>query len=338
MGYRRRSSTATAAETYPQYEWALGTNGQAVHISRALRGETYICPVCHGKMIAKQGAIKQHHFAHEQVQVCSPQEVARIVARHWLAQRLENVLATRRGVIMTWPCPLCQHTHTANLLHAVHTIAEEYVYYDALADLALLDAEGDVLGAIMLARPPQETLVTYASRGKMMIVVDIETRRTNPTDLGTFLAGARIYGGICTTQRSAAQEGIVTDEHELRRVLVVAVTHPPHYIYGLLEDYEGLTHVLTYGDQKLWLPPILWQRAIGGLHHAINPALQIISQEWRQDDGATIALYYVTAHDTAAVAVRRFAPGETVYARLHPSVLHTSRLNALAVARNFAVM
>lgn len=337
MVQKQSGQLASTLDSVPLYEWALDTEGHAVHISRALRGETYVCPVCQGKMIAKQGAIKQHHFAHDQVQVCKPEVVAQIAARKWMAQELNAVLEARCGVIMTWPCPLCQHTHTANLLTKVSTIEECYTFHDQTSDIALLDDAGELLGAVLLTRPAHETLVAYASRRAMAIVVDIQSHRAKPFTLETFLAGARIYGGICTTQRRAAQEGVITDDEVLRSLLAEAVTQAPYYIYGLLEDYGDLTHVLTYGDKRLWLPPILWQRAIGGLHHAINPTLQIITQEWRQDDGAMIALYYVTASDTFAVAVRRFAPGEPVYARLHPSVLHTTNLNAVAVARNFAV-
>ena len=335
---RRRHYVTSTLTNSQQHEWAFGPDNSPVHISRAVRGEPYTCPVCGGKMVAKLGEIKQHHFAHEQVEICRPVLVAQTAARRWLAQELQNVLSTRRGVIMTWPCPLCRHTHTANLLHDVTTIKESHVFGEAAADLALLDASGELLGAITLARPNQNTLITYASHGVMVIVVDLAMRHANPSSLETFLAGARIYGGICTTQRDAARKGVITGEKQLRQILTDAVSQSPHFIYGLLEDFNGLTHVLTYGDLKLWLPPILWQRAIGGLHHAINPALQIMSQEWQQSDGATIALYYVTAQNMFAIAVRRFAPGQPVHARLQPGVLQTTRLNALAVARNFALM
>jgi hypothetical protein len=99
---------------------------------------------------------------------------------------------------------------------------------------------------------------------------------------------------------------------------------------------NDLTHVFTLGDQKLWLPPILWQRAIGGLLHTINPALQVITQEWPQEDGSVIALYYVTVRDTHAIAVRRFPPGKPVYARLDSTALRSDRLAAAGVARGFA--
>jgi hypothetical protein len=129
---------------------------------------------------------------------------------------------------------------------------------------------------------------------------------------------------------------VVSDEDTLRRLLIEAVAKPPYNVYGPLEASAGLTHVLRLNDKRLWLPPNLWQRAIGGLHHTINPSLQVISQEWSQPDGATVALYYVTSRGRSAVAVRRFPPGTSAYARLDPSAMHSPRLSALAVARSFA--
>lgn len=45
--------------------------GNRIHISEAESGDNgYICPFCYGKMIAKKGNIKEHHFAHENTRKC----------------------------------------------------------------------------------------------------------------------------------------------------------------------------------------------------------------------------------------------------------------------------
>lgn len=338
MSRKRRSSVPLTPppSAPPQYAWALDLQGLPVHISHADRGEMYTCPVCHGKMIAKRGEIKQHHFAHDQLQFCTPEAVARVAARRWLVMELQRMVHARQSVMLTWPCPLCKQTHTANLLHDIDLVIENHVHEDAVSDVALLDDDRALKVALLLSRPPQEMLLAYARQGVMVLVIDAVGRSMELSGLESFMAGAQIYGGLCTTQRDAAAEGVITDMDQLRSVLTNAVAHPPYYVYGALEDAHGLTHVFTLGDKKLWLPPILWQRAIGGLHHAINPALQIITQEWEQPDGATIALYYVTANDTSAIAVRRFPPGQEVYARVQPGALHGPRMSALSVARGFA--
>ena len=53
----------------------------------------------------------------------------------------------------------------------------------------------------------------------------------------------------------AAEEGVITDNDELRALLTAAVAGPPHHVYGELKEVQGLTHVFQLGDKKLWLPP-----------------------------------------------------------------------------------
>jgi hypothetical protein len=316
------------------YEWALNADGEPEPISLAVPSAVYYCPVCGGRMIARLGDIKQHHFAHETLQFCAPEEVAGAAARRWIARRLQVCLAEERGVLIAWPCPICRQTHTTNLLKDVTHIQQEGEYQGRALDLALLDAQNTVRAAVTLRPPLAEDLRTYANPRLLVISVDATHGRFN--DLPALLAGARIYNGPCATQITAAATGTITDPAELRKALVAAVSQPPYVVYGTLETYEEMTHVFAFGNQKLWLPPILWQRAIGGLLNTISPALQIISQEWPQDDGSTIALYYITARDTHAIAVRRFLPGQPVVARLNTVALRSDRLTALGVARGFA--
>jgi hypothetical protein len=103
----------------PQYEWALNAIGQPVHISHAERGGAYYCPLCRGRMIARLGDVVQHHFAHESLQVCTPEGVARAAAGRWIALELEERLKARRPLPLTYPCPLCDQPHTVDLLAGV---------------------------------------------------------------------------------------------------------------------------------------------------------------------------------------------------------------------------
>jgi hypothetical protein len=334
MSRRRRSRTSEAH--YPQYEWALDAAGQPVHISHARRGDRFICPVCQGRMVARRGDIIRHHFAHVYVNVCQPQEVTRLAATRWIVQQLSEALAAGQPVPLTYECPLCTQTHTTDLLARVARIQTDHTHDALTSAIALLTAEDTVRAAIRLDTPPADGLRAYITAGITLLALNLERPSGELPDVAALLGRAAIYGGTCTTQDAAARLGVVTDITALRELLTLAVRHPPHYIYGPLEERDDLTHVFALGHQHLWLPPILWERAIGGLHHAINPALQIMTQEWPQDDGATIALYYVTARDTYAIAVRRFAPGAPVYARLETAIFHTDRLTAQLVAKSFA--
>ncbi|RPI94294.1 MAG: hypothetical protein EHM39_12335, partial [Chloroflexi bacterium] len=241
MSRRARQPVFSAAHQ-PMYEWAYDAAGQPVHILSAARNETYFCPVCGGRMIARLGDIKQHHFAHESLQFCEPSEVARAAAARWLVSRLQACLKDERGVMITWPCPLCHQPHTANLLKDITEIRQDYTHADHLeSDVALLGATGRVQAALLVSKPSPEALLAYTALGIMVIAVDAVRGRF--TDLAALLAGARIIGGMCTTQKSAAQTGIVSEASDVRQVLIDAVSRPPYNIHGPLAQMDELTHV-----------------------------------------------------------------------------------------------
>lgn len=50
----------------PRLTWAVGANGKMTHISEAENGLECecTCPVCNGALIARQGEVREHHFAH----------------------------------------------------------------------------------------------------------------------------------------------------------------------------------------------------------------------------------------------------------------------------------
>lgn len=336
MAYRRRKSREPAGRFYPQYEWALNEAGQPVPISHAVRGETYMCPLCHGRMIAKLGDIKRHHYAHDEITPCPPEEVARIAASMWLVQQLDKCLHAGRAVMLTWPCPVCSETHTANLLDGVARVAANLVRDGVRADVALLDPDDSLRAVVMVHTPNDDTLAHYAQHGIAVIEVKLDNIRTRMLDLERLLAGATIYGGWCTTQAEAAESGIVSDPSILRERLTHLANNWPYRFYKTLAPVGELENVLVIDDQKLWLPPILWQRAVGGMRHTMSPTLQVISQEWPQPDGGVIALFYITYKNEHAVAVRRFAIDQPVYARLGTATFRSPRITALEIARNFA--
>ena len=320
----------------PQYTWAFDTHGQPIPIWEAAHGERYACPLCGSQMVARLGDFKQHHFAHEEYHPCAPDEVAQAAAARWIMYSLRRCLDLRQSILVSWLCPVCKETHSADLLAEITQVQEDYARGDLRADVALLDAKGDLRAAVAVQPPDRDTLLAFARQPATLIVVDADGLRRRMHDLASLFRGSAIHGGVCTTQQAAAQLGIISDIPVLRQALTQAAMTPPYHVYGPLEQHHHLTHVFALGNRRLWLPPILWQRAVGGLIHAINPALQIISQEWRQDDGSTIALYYVNIKESYAIAVRRFAPGQPVYARIDSAGFRAGRAAAVDIARSLA--
>jgi hypothetical protein len=332
MAHRRALQNHIGVQ--PQYEWAFDAAGQPVPITKAIRSETYFCPLCNRRMVARMGEIKRHHFSHDEEHNCPPEEVARAAAGRWLERNIQQCLTNRQAIIMTWTCALCKQQHTADLLKGITQVQANYSAGDISADVALLDAGGKLRVAILLKTPDPAMMAAFFRDGVTTIGVDAVSAPYRMRDLPSLLSGSTIYGGLCTTQQAAKQKGVVVDVPALRDQLIAAANQSPFYAYGPLETSEGLTHVFTLNGKKLWLPPILWQRAIGGMLHSLSPALQILSQEWTQPDGAVIALYYITMKDSQAIAVRRFAPGNGAYARIE--LPRTGRMTALSVARCFA--
>ncbi|NLX08119.1 MAG: hypothetical protein GXY36_00535 [Chloroflexi bacterium] len=334
----RRRHTPTPAligSTYPQYEWALDDHDRPVFIAAAERGASYRCPLCGEKMIARRGEHKQHHFAHETINDCTPDAVAQAAAARWLAYHLRDSLERRRSLSITWPCPLCGESHSLDLLDGVR----EIVLHEAAesARPALMLANGTRSHAAITIAPADDATLAACARAKTpVIAINLDSLRTRMIDLPRLLSGATIYGGPCITQQTAAEKGIVAEVPALCALLIRAASRPPYRLFGPLENANGLTHVFTRGDYKLWLPPVLWKKAVGGMRHALAPGFEILSQEWPQDDGSTIALYYVTFKNTHAIAVRRFSPGQPVYANLGTALFRTARATAAEIARTIA--
>lgn len=329
----------------PMYDWTFDARGEPVHISQAQRGGLYQCPITGRRMIARLGDVKQHHFAYEERPeggdtFCSPEEVARAVGSRWLENALRACLESGQHVDLDWTCPLCGEHHHANLLEGVARVERRAVTHAAPPDVALVEAGGRTLALVTVQQPSAHQLEALAQQQLLVLVVDVAARRHALIHLERLLDGAEISGGVCETERRAVRLGLVSDPNTLRQLLVAAVSVPPYCAHGPLTDQDGLTHILNLGERRLWLPPARWRSAVGGMLHAISPALHILSQEWPQPDGATIALYYVTLSlaqpPTMAVAVRRFAPGEDVYARLSNAQFRTVRATADDIARNLA--
>ena len=49
---------------------ALNSKKQRIHISDALEGDKYYCPVCDEEVIKRKGSINAHHFAHKNNSQC----------------------------------------------------------------------------------------------------------------------------------------------------------------------------------------------------------------------------------------------------------------------------
>lgn len=136
---------------------ALDDAGLLVKPEAAERGQTYRCPGCGSRLVFRAGAIVARHFAHPGGTGCSPETVLHKAATLAIAAAVEDWLrgsgprpATQR------PCVRCK----GPVLRPAHervrsAVVEHGVTGGRVADVALLDETGEVVGVI-------EVRVTHA--------------------------------------------------------------------------------------------------------------------------------------------------------------------------------
>lgn len=316
------------------YRWALDEAGYPVVIDAARRGARYFCPLCRGPMIARLGEQLQHHYGHENETGCTPEDVNRAALRRWITIQLREALTRQQTVKVTWPCSRCNNTHTANLLEGISQAAEGYEWDSFYADVALLDVGGNVHAVILIQNEtvPTPEALRFFSEKEIFTILIPSSVVPGESDFSMLISSGQIAGGPCPVLQAATN--ITKDPDEIRQTLRDVVERWPGYFYGPLETLDGLANVVKIGNRALWLTSERWREIIGGTKNPLAPGVQIIVQTWPHKDGGVLWLYYATVRDTAAVGVRRYAPGQTPMAYIDARFRHRNT-TALDVVRYF---
>lgn len=322
----------------PMYGWALAPNGRPVPIGLAERGALgYICPICQGAVVAKKGNVNQHHFAHENISNCSPEDVAHAIAGKWLVLALGTLMVLGEAAFVSWN--LNGQSYSADLLRGVTSIVENMPTDLGLADIALLRRDGTIRCVIVLdieKTMPTDTLALFTGHGIPIIILPADVFRSGNINLGSLLEMAEIQGGWWLLGQPEDMPNLELKPDSIRQALGEAVRFPPHRFWGPLLKMGQRENILRVENYLLWLPENMWQLAVGGAHHKINDDLDIIIQEWDQPDGGVIMLYYIKLKNDRAVAVRRFMPGEYVHASLNTG-FWVRRTKAEEIAQHLAM-
>lgn len=324
----------------PMYGWAINSRKRPMPIALAERGaHGYTCPICNGPMVAKKGDIKQHHFAHEfeSLPDCTPDNVAKTIGGTWLVLELGERMALKKPFVLEWK--MYEENHRADLLKGVTAILEHADIGNTEADIALMQGEKwDTPHCVfMLNIDPKRDPLAYTqftAQSIPVISLPSEQFRSGQVTLKSLLEAAEVYGGWWLLEESERlPEKLENEPNAIRQILGKSVMQQPYQFWGPLVELYGHKHVLRVGQNLLWLPPELWQIAVGGTRNRMSEDLVITTQEWPQRDNSVIALYYVNLRNTDfAVAIRRFRRGEDVQANLHPQ-FRMRRTTAEEVAR-----
>src|SRR5258708_4135473 len=223
--------------------------GRPVPISQAQHGQIYVCPLCHGRMIARLGDQLQHHFAHEDDTGCTPEAVTRAAVRRWITIQLRDALSRRQMIKVQWACKRCGNRHTGDLLEDVTQVHEGYLWDSAhYADVAMVDAAGNVCALILVQdeeMPTPETLAFFSARELFTIVIPASVTPAD-SDFAGLIAQGMIAGAPCPMLQQATN--IIQEPEAIRQALRDAVAHWPGYFYGPLETKDGLANVVRLGN------------------------------------------------------------------------------------------
>ena len=142
---------------------------RTVHVAEVESGlrKDCCCPQCGAALVARKGALKVHHFAHDGDHSCNEETILHLLAKQLLRDRLEAGLASGGILPIRWNCGRCQNEHHGNLLKRARTVRLEKGLAGKVPDLALLNQKGEACGVIEVVvshQPEESAMLAYAAR------------------------------------------------------------------------------------------------------------------------------------------------------------------------------
>lgn len=286
------------------YRWALDDLNRPTSIDQAARGTPFHCPLCKGAMIPRLGVSVQHHFAHERLTDCTPETVNRAVLQRWLAIHLNEALARRQPVTLSWACPYCGKTHSSNLLNHVARIEEAYEQPDCFIDIALLDGAGRIRGAIVIQAELTAAQEKLLINGDSFLLTLDHTATADSDDVMMMLRQGHVLSGDCPI--ASGMPTLLRDAAAIREQLIAQVSQFPGAFCSAVTALGNLTHVAHVGNYAILIPPARWAQIYGGGTHRIAPQVTIWIKEEPHPQGGMLYYFYITYRETHAIAVKRY--------------------------------
>lgn len=145
--------------------------GSLVHVSEVNPGAACGCTCidCGSGLLAKKGAQRVHHFAHEHEAPCSDESVLHKLAKEILRRRIEQSLQTQSPLILEWSCGECHDTHRVDMLKKADRVAVEHSLGLFKPDLTLFNQHArPYLGIeVIVTHAPERSAVDGYTREKM---------------------------------------------------------------------------------------------------------------------------------------------------------------------------
>lgn len=160
------------------YTTAIDENGELILVDKAKKGEAYYCPLCKTEFVLHRSGntgkgSKRPHFEHSHLTTnCTPEGVLHYSFKKLLIGKLEEHLAGKKELEIKWNCSACHQSYTGNLLKDVHSIKEEYNLRVCQPDIALLDANEEVVATIeiVVTHEPEENALQYYKENTIILI------------------------------------------------------------------------------------------------------------------------------------------------------------------------
>jgi len=165
------------------YTIASDSKGNFIHINEAVKGQDYYCVECKDKLILRKSGntgkgSKRPHFAHNNLTSnCTPEGVLHKGFKTSLVNLLRKQKEEGSVLLVNWKCEVCWADYSRksinrNLLEKVVSIEEEYNLQSCRPDIALLDADGSVIGVIeiVVSHAPEENALSYYEQNGITLI------------------------------------------------------------------------------------------------------------------------------------------------------------------------
>ncbi len=206
------------------YPFARSEPNRAVHVREALKGHQYQCFGCSAPMVARQGLIRQWHFAHKPPfdRCADPDKALHDTATALIVQSFSDALERRGEYHLGCPCEECERPVSGNAaVPGASVEAEKTIVPGTRSDLVVnRPGRGPVVIEVVVTHDVEpEARESYEESGIPVLKVrptwDTLVQLESAVNTDDTLNIPRI---VCATCRGAAKRKRRQEEKDRRRV------------------------------------------------------------------------------------------------------------------------
>jgi len=226
------------------YTVAIDKNGQFVKANDAEKGNNFFCPVCNSDLVLRKSGktgkgTKRPHFAHQSLTSnCTSETALHYSFKNLLVNKLQQHITAQMPLPFSWECEYCGIEHSGNLLKKVKTVKIEHNLTLCQPDIALLEENGKVFGAveIVVTHKPEENVLKYYSKNDIILIQinltsdkdidEIERKISRPDRVLTCLnPKCKICGHYQSKKRMTIIDGTCWKCRNIMKVAAISISN-----------------------------------------------------------------------------------------------------------------